>query len=59
MAPSDFATSLLASLNAGVAGIDAEGRVCVLNGPARRMLGLAEGGGLGRPCAEVFRDPLA
>lgn len=56
MDPSDFATSLLASLNAGVAGIDAEGRLCVLNEPARRILGLTGGGFLGQPCAEVFRS---
>ena len=50
-----FAASLLGSLNAGLVAIDADGRLCVLNEPARRILRLGEGGLLGRPCQEVFR----
>lgn len=54
----DFAASLLGSLHAGVAAVDAAGRLRVLNAPARRMLGLAEPPAaepIGRPCEEVFR----
>jgi signal transduction histidine kinase len=54
-----FAASLLGSLNAGIAAIDAAGRLRVLNEPARRIFGLAQGAAgdevIGRPCQEVFR----
>lgn len=54
----DFAAALLGSLHAGIAAVDAAGRLRLLNGPARRMLGLGERTAsepFGRPCEEVFR----
>jgi signal transduction histidine kinase len=52
-----FATWLLGSLRAGIAAIDAGGRLRLLNGPARRILGIApEPDPIGRACREVFRN---
>jgi signal transduction histidine kinase len=54
----DFAAALLGSLRAGLAAIDGEGRLRVLNEPARRILRPGDPAPpaalLGRPVREVF-----
>jgi two-component system, NtrC family, sensor histidine kinase AtoS len=55
-----FATWLPESFSAGLAAIDTDGCVRVLNGAARRILGIPAGGEpLGRSCREVFREEPA
>jgi PAS domain S-box-containing protein len=49
-----FATWLLGSLRAGLAAIDADGRVRFVNGPAREMLGLPALDPVGGDCRAVF-----
>jgi two-component system nitrogen regulation sensor histidine kinase NtrY len=48
-----FTEAVLAGASAGVIGIDAEGRVSILNRSAERLIDHAEADALGRPLAEV------
>lgn len=50
-----LARSILESLRCGVAAVDLEGRVSALNPPARQILGLEGGPGVGAHCRDVFR----
>lgn len=54
-----FATWLLGSLRAGLAAVDADGRLRFLNPAAREILRLADAEPIGRSCREVFaREPV-
>ena len=48
-----FTEAVLAGASAGVIGVDAEGRVSILNRSAERLIGHAEADALGKPLAEV------
>src|SRR5579863_3342420 len=48
-----FTEAVLASASAGVIGVNAEGRITILNRSAERLLARAESEALGRPLAEV------
>ena len=48
-----FMEAVLAGASAGVIGIDAEGRVSILNRSAERLIGHGEAEALGRPLAEI------
>ena len=48
-----FTEAVLAGASAGVVGVNAEGRISILNRSAERLLARAESEALGRPLAEV------
>ncbi len=48
-----FTEAVLLGVSAGVIGLDGSGRISALNRQAERLLGLAEGSGLGRTLAEA------
>jgi two-component system, NtrC family, nitrogen regulation sensor histidine kinase NtrY len=48
-----FTEAVLAGASAGVIGVNADGRVTILNRSAERLIGRAEADALGRPLAEV------
>jgi two-component system, NtrC family, nitrogen regulation sensor histidine kinase NtrY len=48
-----FTEAVLAGASAGVIGVNAEGRISILNRSAERLLARAESEALGRPLAEV------
>ncbi len=48
-----FTEAVLAGASAGVIGVNAEGRITILNRSAERLLARAESEALGRPLAEV------
>ena len=57
-----FAARVLGSLGSGIAGVDASGRVVLLNAGAKRLLGCPEGrlsDALGRDCRSVFASEPA
>ncbi len=51
-----FTEAVLAGASAGVIGIDAEGRIGILNRSAERLIGLTEGEALGRPIGEIVPE---
>jgi two-component system, NtrC family, nitrogen regulation sensor histidine kinase NtrY len=51
-----FTEAVLAGASAGVIGVDAEGRVSILNRSAERLIGHAEADALGKPLAEVLPE---
>ncbi|HET7679981.1 MAG TPA: PAS domain-containing sensor histidine kinase [Xanthobacteraceae bacterium] len=51
-----FTEAVLAGASAGVIGVDAEGRVSILNRSAERLIGHAEADALGKPLAEVVPE---
>jgi two-component system nitrogen regulation sensor histidine kinase NtrY len=51
-----FTEAVLAGASAGVIGVDAEGRVSILNRSAERLIGSSEAETLGRPLAEVMPE---
>src|SRR5918999_628504 len=51
-----FTEAVLAGASAGVIGVDAEGRVSILNRSAERLFGRAEADALGKPLAEVVPE---
>ncbi|MBX6424705.1 MAG: PAS domain-containing sensor histidine kinase [Variibacter sp.] len=51
-----FTEAVLAGASAGVIGVDAEGRVSILNRSAEKLIGHAEADVLGRPVAEVVPE---
>jgi two-component system, NtrC family, nitrogen regulation sensor histidine kinase NtrY len=51
-----FTEAVLAGASAGVIGIDAEGRVSILNRSAERLTGHVQADALGRPLAEVVPE---
>ena len=51
-----FTEAVLAGASAGVIGVDAEGRVSILNRSAERLIGHAEADALGRPLAQVVPE---
>jgi two-component system nitrogen regulation sensor histidine kinase NtrY len=51
-----FTEAVLAGASAGVIGVDAEGRVSILNRSAERLIGSSEAETLGRPLAEVVPE---
>ncbi|MEA2986763.1 MAG: two-component system, NtrC family, nitrogen regulation sensor histidine kinase NtrY [Alphaproteobacteria bacterium] len=51
-----FTEAVLAGASAGVIGVDAEGRVSILNRSAERLIGQAEATALGKPLAEVLPE---
>jgi two-component system nitrogen regulation sensor histidine kinase NtrY len=51
-----FTEAVLAGASAGVIGVDAEGRVSILNRSAERLIGNAEAEALGRPLAEIVPE---
>jgi two-component system nitrogen regulation sensor histidine kinase NtrY len=51
-----FTEAVLAGASAGVIGVDAEGRVSILNRSAERLIDHAESDALGRPLAEVVPE---
>ena len=53
-----FTEAVLAGASAGVIGVDAEGRITILNRSAERLIGCAESEALGRPLAETSRPSL-
>ncbi len=48
-----FTEAVLAGASAGVIGVDAEGRITILNRSAERLIARTEGEALGRPLSEV------
>jgi two-component system, NtrC family, nitrogen regulation sensor histidine kinase NtrY len=48
-----FTEAVLAGASAGVIGVNADGRITILNRSAERLLGRPEGAALGHPLAEV------
>ncbi len=48
-----FTEAVLAGASAGVIGVNAEGRITILNRSAERLIGHAESDTLGRPLAEI------
>lgn len=51
-----FTEAVLAGASAGVIGVDAEGRVSILNRSAEKLIGQAEPEALGRPLAEAVPE---
>jgi two-component system, NtrC family, nitrogen regulation sensor histidine kinase NtrY len=51
-----FTEAVLAGASAGVIGVDAEGRVSILNRSAERLIGHAESEALDKPLAEVLPE---
>jgi two-component system nitrogen regulation sensor histidine kinase NtrY len=51
-----FTEAVLAGASAGVIGIDAEGRISILNRSAERLIGHSEADALGRPLADVVPE---
>jgi len=51
-----FTEAVLAGASAGVIGVDAEGRVSILNRSAERLIGHTEADALGKPLAEVVPE---
>ncbi len=51
-----FTEAVLAGASAGVIGVDAEGRVSILNRSAEKLIGQVEAEALGRPLAEVVPE---
>jgi two-component system nitrogen regulation sensor histidine kinase NtrY len=51
-----FTEAVLAGASAGVIGVDAAGRISILNRSAERLIGRSEGESLGRPLAEVVPE---
>ena len=47
---------MLAGASAGVIGVDAEGRISILNRSAERLIGQSEAEALGKPLAEVVPE---
>jgi two-component system, NtrC family, nitrogen regulation sensor histidine kinase NtrY len=48
-----FTEAVLAGASAGVIGVNADGRITILNRSAERLIGRAESHALGRPLAEI------
>jgi two-component system, NtrC family, nitrogen regulation sensor histidine kinase NtrY len=48
-----FTEAVLAGASAGVIGVDAEGRISILNRSAERLIGQSEAQALGRPLGEI------
>ena len=48
-----FTEAVLAGASAGVIGVDADGRITILNRSAERLIGHTESEALGRPLAEI------
>ena len=51
-----FTEAVLASASAGVIGVDAEGRISILNRSAERLIGCTETEALGRPLTEIVPE---
>ena len=51
-----FTEAVLAGASAGVIGVDAEGRIGILNRSAERLIGRSEAETLGRPLADVVPE---
>ena len=51
-----FTEAVLAGASAGVIGVDAEGRISILNRSAEQLIGRGESDALGRPLAEVVPE---
>jgi two-component system nitrogen regulation sensor histidine kinase NtrY len=51
-----FTEAVLAGASAGVIGVDAEGRVSILNRSAEKLIGSAESDTLGRPLVEIVPE---
>ncbi len=51
-----FTEAVLAGASAGVIGVDAEGRISILNRSAERLIGRTETEALGRPLAEIVPE---
>jgi two-component system nitrogen regulation sensor histidine kinase NtrY len=51
-----FTEAVLAGASAGVIGVDAEGRISLLNRSAERLIGHTEGEATGRPLVEVLPE---
>jgi two-component system nitrogen regulation sensor histidine kinase NtrY len=51
-----FTEAVLAGASAGVIGVDADGRVSILNRSAEKLIGAAEAAVLGKPLAEVVPE---
>jgi two-component system nitrogen regulation sensor histidine kinase NtrY len=51
-----FTEAVLSSASAGVIGIDAEGRISILNRSAERLIGRSETEALGRPLIEIVPE---
>ena len=51
-----FTEAVLAGASAGVIGVDAEGRISILNRSAERLIGHSEAEALGRPLVEVLPE---
>jgi two-component system nitrogen regulation sensor histidine kinase NtrY len=51
-----FTEAVLAGASAGVIGIDAEGRISLLNRSAEKLIGAAEAEAVGRPIEEVMPE---
>jgi two-component system nitrogen regulation sensor histidine kinase NtrY len=51
-----FTEAVLAGASAGVIGVDAEGRIGVLNRSAERLIGHAEAEALGKPLGEIIPE---
>ncbi|HTP93506.1 MAG TPA: histidine kinase dimerization/phospho-acceptor domain-containing protein, partial [Xanthobacteraceae bacterium] len=51
-----FTEAVLAGASAGVIGVDAEGRITILNRSAERLIDRAEADALGRPLVEIAPD---
>ncbi len=54
-----FTEAVLAGASAGVIGVDAEGRISILNRSAERLIGCTEAEALGRPLAEIVPELAA
>ncbi len=51
-----FTEAVLAGASAGVIGVDAEGRISILNRSAERLIGCTEAEALGRPLTEIVPE---
>ena len=51
-----FTEAVLAGASAGVIGVDAKGRISILNRSAEKLVGCSEGEALGRPLDEVVPE---
>jgi two-component system nitrogen regulation sensor histidine kinase NtrY len=51
-----FTEAVLAGASAGVIGVDAEGRIGILNRSAERLIGQSEAEALGKPLAEIVPE---
>lgn len=51
-----FTEAVLAGASAGVIGVDAEGRIGILNRSAERLIGHSEAEALGKPLAEIVPE---